>query len=125
MLDDTHLKELLLVLNNLTHDNVGNSMMRAMVLKAAMLDSAYKATADELIDKIMDYARSAEIGWKIFEQPLEVKQEITDLNIWQFIGMIGTLLDLNYCFERIEEAALLTFENSAPVRFFLNGIFHY
>ena len=28
-------------------------------------------------------------------------------------------------FERIEEASFFTFENSAPVRFYINGIFHY
>ena len=125
MLDDTHLKQLLLVSNNLTHDNIGDSMMRAIVLKAIMLDPVNKAKADEMVEKIRAYARSAEIGWKIFEQPIELKQKLTDLNIWQLIGIIGTLLDLNYCFERIEEAVILTFENSAPVRLFLNGIFHY
>ncbi len=125
MLDDTHLKQLLLVSNTLTHDNIGDSMMRAIVLKAAMLDPVNMATADKMVEKVRAYARSADIGWKIFEQPIELRQRLTDLNTWQFIGIVGTLLDLNYCFERIEEAALLTFENSAPVRFFLNGIFHY
>ncbi len=125
MLDNIHLRELLLVSNNLTPDNVGDSMMRAVVLKAAIADPVGKARADQIIERIRAYARSADIGWTIFQQPIELKKKLTEVNIWQLIGVAGTLFDLNYCFERIEEASILTFENSAPVRFYLNGIFHY
>ncbi len=125
MLDNIHLRELLLVSNNLTQNNIGDSMMRAIVLKAVMADPVDKARADQIVERIRAYARSADIGWMIFQQPIELRQTLTDLNIWQLIGVVGTLFDLNYCFERIEEASVLTFENSAPVRFYLNGIFHY
>ena len=125
MLDDTHLKELLIVSNSLTQDNVGDAMIRAMILKAAMLNPLNQARAHEIMEKIRIYARSAEIGWKAFEQPIMLHKKLTGENIWQLIGVVGALFDLNYCFERIEEAGILTFENSAPVRFYVNGIFHY
>lgn len=125
MLDDLHLQELLQVSNSLAHDNIGDSMMRAIVLKAVIGNPISKMRADEIMERIRAYARSAEIGWTIFQQPIELKQKLTDLNVWQLLGIVGTLFDLSYCFERIEEASIFTFENSAPVRFYLNGIFHY
>lgn len=125
MLDDTHLRELVLVSNNLSHDNIGDAMVHAIILKAAMLAPMNQMRADETMEKIRAYARSADIGWQIFEQPIELPKKLIEVNIWQLIGVVSTLFDLNYCFERIEEAAIWTFENSAPVRFYLNGIFHY
>ena len=125
MLDDTHLMELQLVSSGLSNDNVGDAMQRAMLLKATLVSPVNQVKADEIIETIRHYARSADIGWRVFEQQIELPKKLTEENIWQLIGIMGALFDLNYCFERIEEARIFTFENSAPVRFYWNGIFHY
>jgi hypothetical protein len=51
--------------------------------------------------------------------------KLSELQIWQLIGIVGTLREYSYSIERVEEVSLFTFENSAPVRFYINGIFHY
>ena len=125
MFDEIHLKELLQVSNNLTHDNIGDAMLHALLLKAVIVSPVNQDRASRIMEVIRDYARKADLGWKAFEQPIELSKKLTNDNIWQLIGVSGTLFELNYCYERIEEAEILTFENSTPVRFYLNGIFHY
>ena len=123
-LDGTHLAELLQTVNNISHDNIGDSMVRAVVIRSAMGPVA-KAETNAILSRIRDFSRKADIGWKIFEKPVMPNSSLTDTQIWQLIGIVGTLSELNFCFEKVEEASFFTFENSAPVRFYVNGIFHY
>ena len=125
MLDNIHLQDLTQVSSALTHDNIGDSLLRAIVVKAAIVDPANLTISDRILEKIRSFARSADIGWKIFDQPIMPTRKLSDVQVWQLIGIVGTLMEINYCFERIEEASYFTFENSAPVRFYVNGIFHY
>ncbi len=126
MFDEVHLRELYKISNNLTRENIGDSMAHAVVFRSLIVDPRNKDIADRMMNVIRAFARDVDIvGWVIFEEPIELKHELTEINIWQLIGIVGVLMDLNYCFERIEEAAIFTFENSTPVRFYINGIFHY
>ena len=125
MLDDAHLNDLLKISNSLSRDNIGDAMLRASLINSITVDSAIKIRADETLNKIRNFARDADIGWKIFENPIIPDVTLTDIQTWQIIAIVGTLLELNYSFERVEEASMFTFENSAPVRFYVNGIFHY
>lgn len=125
MLEDTHMRELRLLANALTPDNIGDSMRLALILHAAITSPKAKANADELLYRIKRYSINANVGWRIFKNPINVKEEITSLQIWQLIGVSGALTELSYCFDRIEEASLLTHSTSSPVRFYVNGIFHY
>jgi len=125
LLDDTHLQDLIQISGKLTRDNIGDVMLRAIADKAAIIDLEILVASDRIVEKLRDYVRNADIGWKIFEHPIMANLELSDMRVWQLIGIAGTLMEVNYCFERIEEASYFTFENSAPVRFYVNGIFHY
>lgn len=123
-MDEIHLNVLEGIASNLTRDNIGESMERAIVIQAVMADFVNKSIAEKTLNVIRAYARNAEIGWRIYSEPLKL-EKLTDNQVWQFIGIVGSLQELEYCFERIEEARFFTFDNSAPVRFYVNGIFHY
>lgn len=123
--DDLPLKELLALSNNLSQDTIGDTMIRAIELRKIVLESHNKTLADNSLDKIRAYARNADIGWKIFNSSVPLEKQLTETQVWQLIAIVGTLREFNYVFERVEEASLFTFENSAPVRFYINGIFHY
>ena len=123
--DNTPLKELGKIVGNLTQDNIDDSMIRAIALRSIILEPALKSGADESLDRIRAFTRNADIGWKIFESPIMPELKLTELQIWQIIWIVGTLQEFNYSIERVEEASLFTFDNSAPVRFYINGIFHY
>ncbi len=100
-------------------------MIRASQIGSIIADPVIKARADMVLDRIRNFAREADIGWKIFEYPIEPDIKLTEMQTWQLMAIVGTLLEFNYAFERVEEASLFTFENSAPVRYYVNGIFHY
>lgn len=125
MLDNTHIHELIQIRDTLNRDNVGSAMSRAVVIKAAIADLDSLVISDRIMEKVRSFARGADIGWKIFEHPIMPTKTLSDVQVWQLISLAGTLMEVNYCFERIEEASDFTFENSAPVRFYVNGIFHY
>ena len=125
MLDNTHLQDLLQIKASLSRDDIGDAMLRAVVIKALIVNPDNLVISDRIMENIRSFARDANIGWKIFRQPILPTQELVDIQIWQLVSILGTLMELNYCFERIEEASYFTFENSAPVRFYVNGIFHY
>ena len=125
MLDDINLELLNQIVKNLNHEIIGDAMERAIVIQTAIVDPVTRAESENRLDFIRDYARNAAIGWIIYKEPIKVEAALSDNQIWQLLGLMGTLLELNYCFERIEEVTLFTFVNSAPVRFYVNGIFHY
>ena len=125
MLDDINLNKLLQIASIVNQDNVGDSMVHSIVLRNTILNSRAINQADKILGKIRDFSRDADIGWVIFEKPILPESNLDEIQIMQFLGIIGTLLELNYCFERVEESVFFTFENSAPVRFYVNGIFHY
>lgn len=124
MFDASHLKELSKILSTLNKDNVGDAMVRASLIRSLIVDTNIRIKADQTLDITRSFARSAEIGWKIFETPIS-DAPLNETSAWQIIAIVGTLMELNYCFERVEEASIFTFENSSPVRFYINGIFHY
>ena len=102
MFDEVHLRELYKISNNLTRENIGDSMAHAVVFRSLIVDPRNKDIADRMMNVIRAFARDVDIvGWVIFEEPIELKHELTDVNIWQLIGIVGVLMDLNYCFERI------------------------
>jgi hypothetical protein len=117
--------ELLQISWALTPENIGDAMERALGTYESMPDSIIRFEADALVQRIRNYARDATHGWRCFSNPVVVASPLKTEAIIQLIGLEASLRDLNYCFERIQEAALLTFENSTPVRFYVNGILHY
>jgi hypothetical protein len=123
--DNVHLKELIAISNSMNRDTIGHRMTRAMALRCLILHPAMQIRADEIMERIRGFTRTADVGWKIFEEPIMPSISLTEVQIWQLMGIVGTLLEFNYCFERVEEASFFTFENSAPVRFYVNAIFHY
>lgn len=123
--DDTPFRELVSIGGNLNKDTIGDSMMRAIALRSIILDPFLRAKADEILDRIRAFTRDADLGWRIFETPMTADEKLTEIQVWQLIAIIGTLQEFNYLSERVEEASLFTFENSAPVRFYVNGVFHY
>lgn len=125
MLDATHFRDLLQIAKSLSKDNVGDAIVSASVYRSVLTDSDLKIRADEILKRIRDYSRGADVGWKAFENPIMPDVQLSDIQVWQLVAIVGTLMELNYCFERVEEASLFTFENSAPVRYYVNGIFHY
>jgi hypothetical protein len=125
LLDNIHLQDLIRISEEVTRDNVGDIMSRAVVYKGAIANLDNLIVADRIFEKIRSFARKADIGWKIFEQPIMPTRDLSSMQVWQLISIAGTLVEINYCFERIEDVAYFTFENSAPVRFYVNGIFHY
>lgn len=124
-LDNTHLRELLEIVSDLNHETIGDSMSRALVLRSAIADPVIYAHAHAVMDTIRGFARAADIGWRIFRDPIVVDARLTEMETWQLMAVVGTLSEFNFAFESVEEASLFTFENSAPVRFYINGIFHY
>lgn len=125
MFDASHLTELSKILNTINKDNVGDAMVRASLIRSLIADTNIRIKADQTLDSIRSFARSADIGWKIFKTPIDLEIPLSETSAWQIIAMVGTLMELYYCFERVEEASIFTFENSSPVRFYINGIFHY
>jgi hypothetical protein len=125
MFDDAHVSDLLQISNSISRDNIGDAMFRASLMRSIIVDPATKIKAEEILNRIRNFAREADIGWKIFENPILPNITLTEMQTWQIMAIVGTLLELNYSFERVEEASMFTFENSAPVRFYVNGIFHY
>lgn len=125
MFDALHSTELSKILSSLNKDNVGDAMVRASLIRSLIVDTNIKIKADQTLDSIRSFARGADIGWKIFETPINLETPLSEVSAWQVLAIAGTLMELNYCFERVEEASIFTFENSSPVRFYINGIFHY
>jgi hypothetical protein len=125
MFDASHLTDLTKIISSLSKDNVGDAMIRASAIRGIIVDPTIKVKADQVLDTIRNFARQANIDWKVFETPIIPELVLKETQVWQVIAVIGTLVELNYCFERVEEASIFTFENSAPVRFYVNGIFHY
>ncbi len=123
--DTAPLDELIKLANNINPNNIGDAMTRAVALRSVILDSELRARSDEVLDKLRSFSRRADIGWKIFEKPIAPELHLTEMQIWQLLAIEGTLMEFNYSFERVEEASMFTFESSAPVRFYVNGIFHY
>lgn len=125
MLDDVHLRELNQLAKNLSPDNIGDSMQRAILLHAVISHPQAQMVADAILKQIRRFSLRAGTGWKIFETPIRGNITLSKIQIAQLIGVIGAITELCFCFDSIEEASLLTHENSAPVRFYVNGIFHY
>jgi hypothetical protein len=125
MFDTSYLSDLLKISSSLSKDNIGDAMIRASMIRSIIVDPFIKSNADQVLDRIRGFAREADIGWQIFEKATAPNITLDEVQVWQIIAIVGTLVELNYCFERIEEASIFTFENSAPVRFYINGIFHY
>lgn len=125
MLDNSHINILMEISRTLKRDNIGDALVRAVMINSIILDPKAKVNANSIMDRIRSFARGADIGWKVFQEPIKPDISLTELQTLQIMAIIGTLLELNYSFERIEEASLFTFENSAPVRFYINSIFHY
>ncbi len=125
MFDTSHLADLTQILRTLNKDNVGEAMIRASAFRSIIVDPVAIEKAEQILNAIRSFARKADMGWKVFEAPIIPEYTLKETQAWQAIAIVGTLVELNYCFERVEEASFFTFENSAPVRFYVNGIFHY
>ena len=107
MLDNSHLHELMQISDNLTHDNIGDSMMQAIVIKAAIGNPEILITSDRLLEKLRSFARGADIGWKIFKQPIMPAQELSDIQVQQLNGIVGTLVEINYCSKELKKHLFL------------------
>jgi len=125
MLDNVNLREIKKISNSLTKDNIGDSLERAIVLQAAILNPSVRSEAIRELDKIRVFARQADYGWKSFNNPICSNCKLSEKQAWQLVTLVGTLHELLYCFDRVEETTFFTFANSTPVRFYVNGIFHY
>ena len=77
------------------------------------------------MSKLIYLTRNAEIGGMVFSSPPIISRDISDDEARQFIAIIGSLQEIIYCFERVDEASAQTFPYAAPVRFYVNSIFHY
>ena len=65
LLDNVHLQELVQISNTLTYDNIGDFMMSATVVKAAIANPETLVTSDRLLEKVRGFARGADIGWRL------------------------------------------------------------
>ena len=110
---------------NVNQDNIGDYLEIALMIQSLIINPFAGIKSEEYLDQIKKYAGQSDIGWRNFQEPILPIIQLSQLNIWQIYSIISSLQELSYCFERIEEAALLTWDRSAPVRFYVNGIFHY
>lgn len=125
MLDNPHINILAEISRTLNKDNIGDSLDRAIAINSIIINPEAKMEANIILDRIRSFARGADMGWKVFQEPVKPDIKLTELQTLQIMAIAGTLLELNYSFERIEEASLFTFENSAPVRFYIYSVFQY
>lgn len=125
MLDNYHLNELRKIANSMRQDNIGDLFERALVIKAAIIESSISTEAGRELNAIREFAKKAEYGWKCFNEPIQPNCQLSEKQTWQLITLAGTLQELLFCFEKVEEEAFFNFAHSTPVRFFVNGIFHY
>jgi hypothetical protein len=61
MFDEVHLRELYKVSNNLTRENVGDSMVHAVAFRSLIVDPRNKDIADRMMNVIRAFARDADI----------------------------------------------------------------
>jgi hypothetical protein len=124
----TNQQQLLHKLNDLvesaTPDNLGDIFARAIETRG-QIKGAYQYQAEFSLTELRSFASQAEIGWKLFSEPIVPNRVLSDRGILQIVGVERAVHELCYCFERIEQVATLTWGGSSPSRFYLNSIYHY
>ncbi len=119
------LRQLQSLANTSNSDNIGDALVKAIVISSAFADPAKLDDAEIYLSKLRDIARKADVGWRVFKTPPKTSHPITDSEAAQLILINFRLHELIYCYERVEEASALTWARSTPVRFYVNSIFHY
>lgn len=124
-MDNPDLQNLAQLALNANQSNIGDSFTEAIKLRTTIGESNEVIEADFYMAILLKLARDAEIGWKVFASAPATSNPLSDFEATQLIGMLGTLHELMYCYERVNEASVITWSQSTPVRLYVNSIFHY
>jgi len=122
--DVNNLSKLSELLVDPSPDNLGDIFEKAVEIRTK-IGTVPKSIAEFQLTKLRGMVSRAELGWKLFSQPLLPTRTLSDIEILQLISVEGALRELCYCCERLEEAAAITWGGSSPTRFYINSIYHY
>lgn len=113
------------IIPTLSTDNVGDIYTRALDLLMQVTIEYNKLIGESYIAQIREFGRNAEIGWKLFDNPIKPSTQLDDEQQIQVLTIIVALHTFCYGVERLEEASIRTGPTSTPVRFYINSIYHY
>jgi hypothetical protein len=122
---DAILEEILKLVQITSKQNVGDTYEKALAFFDCIKDAPTRETSEYLISQIRNIARNADIGWKIFSSPPEIKKTLSDDEQIQLLVIISTLHEFCYGAERLDEISFLTGSVSTPIRFYINSLYHF
>lgn len=105
--------------------NLGEVFEGAVRIRKTIQNQAALGLSEIPLRTLRAMASRAQIGWPLFAHPVMPSRPLTENEILQLLGVELALHELCYCCERLQEAADITFGNSSPTRFYLNGVYYY
>lgn len=121
-------KEILLIKDlglQIHTENAGDVLSSVLNIESEIGDPIIRDLAELYISPIRDFVRKAEIGWRLFANPIKTSHLLSDQEATQLIMIVTTLHELCYCVERLDEASFLSWERSTPVRFYVTSLYNY
>jgi hypothetical protein len=122
--DEERVKHILFLALSATPDTVGDIYVQALD-EQKQISNASQKEAEYYIAQIRGLARQAEIGWRIFSSPPTPSRKLSEEEQIQLITLIATLHSFCYGAERLDEASFVTGPDSAPIRFYINSLYHF
>ncbi len=106
-------------------ENIGDKLYEAIGLLSRIDNPNDLELAEIYMNDIRVYATRAEMGWKLFDNPIIPEKELSDEVVMQLFGAERMLHELCYGFDMVERAAQITSGGETPTRFYLNSIYNY
>lgn len=114
--------------SKIDQDNIGDKLSEIIVLRKVVTAKFLSARLETKLEGLRESINyHTHVGGKIytkFPDTLENLQ-LKDSHILQIASIVSELKSLCYGFESVERWSMLTYENSVPVRFYLNSLYHF
>jgi len=123
--DAARLEQLGTLLEQSRTTPIGDSLAAAIAIFEQIEDPMVRRIAEEAMRGLRAIASRAQPGDLLFHNPPKLARDLTDMEFLQLARIDVSVHELCYCCEMIQTAANVTWEGSSPVRFYLNGLYHY
>ncbi len=123
--DLARLNAIVSLLQNASSSPIGDTLVQANQNFEQIEDQIPRNLAEPAMRIIRSMAARAQPTDPLFRDPPKLPRPLTDVELLQLLGISGAVHELCYCCEMVQQASEITWGGSAPVRFYLNSIYHY
>jgi hypothetical protein len=123
--DLARLNAIIALLQSAPSSPIGDILLQANQLFEQIEDEVPRHLGEQAMRSIRALAARAQPTDSLFRDPPTLRRRLTDVELLQLLGISSAVYELCYCCERVQEVSEITWGGSAPVRFYLNSIYHY